>query len=474
VSENIKKYKYYYALMDFLVLSVSFVFTVHTMWIINSATEKLITPVFPLVLFLFMLSIVFIFEFNRLYTAEVIRSRSKQIAAVIKSLMAGSFYIFMTTLLIMSLDLTDTGILVLLFSAVAFSLLYIIRIEILRNVIIRESLKEYNILLVGDGYTARKLSDEVLSRENQNVCIKGLLDDRYNKGAEIGPQGIKVLGKIDELTSLISTDTNIDEVIICSDTISLSEIFSVIDHCIDLNIPVKIASGKLKVISDHFKTDTYFGLPVVDLTPSRTSNLIKRIVDIILSVIGIILLIPVYLIITLLIKLTSSGPILYKHDRIGLNGRTFKFYKFRSMTVSDEDDPLRKEMMLKFMKENIQQDETAKIINHNRLTPIGAFLRKYSLDELPQLFNVLKGDMSLVGPRPCLPYEFENYEPWQRRRVAVIPGCTGLWQITGRSLVTFNDSVLMDLYYINKRSVVFDFALILKTIPVIIFSKGGK
>ncbi len=144
------------------------------------------------------------------------------------------------------------------------------------------------------------------------------------------------------------------------------------------------------------------------------------------------------------------------------------------MTASEEDDPIRKEMMLRFMKEDIKQDETAKIINNYRLTPIGAFLRRYSIDELPQLFNVLKGDMSLVGPRPSLPYEYENYEPWQRKRVSVIPGCTGVWQITGRSLVSFNESVVLDLYYISRCSILFDLIIILKTIPVIIFSRGGK
>ena len=127
--------------------------------------------------------------------------------------------------------------------------------------------------------------------------------------------------------------------------------------------------------------------------------------------------------------------------------------------------------MLEFMK---TQQENTKIINDSRLTKIGKIIRKTSLDELPQLFNVLLGDMSLVGPRPCLPYEYKHYDNWQKRRVSILPGCTGVWQVSGRSSVSFVDSIVLDLYYVNNMSPWLDLKLILKTLPVMIFARGGK
>jgi lipopolysaccharide/colanic/teichoic acid biosynthesis glycosyltransferase len=129
--------------------------------------------------------------------------------------------------------------------------------------------------------------------------------------------------------------------------------------------------------------------------------------------------------------------------------------------------------MLEYIK-NENDENGKKIINENRITEIGKIIRKTSLDELPQLFNVIKGDMSLVGPRPCLPYEFENYASWQKRRVNVLPGCTGVWQVTGRSSVSFKDSIVLDLYYINNMSPWLDLQILLKTIPVMLFARGGK
>jgi lipopolysaccharide/colanic/teichoic acid biosynthesis glycosyltransferase len=141
------------------------------------------------------------------------------------------------------------------------------------------------------------------------------------------------------------------------------------------------------------------------------------------------------------------------------------------MKVTDEKDEERILQMLNFMKDESQK---TKIINDKRVTWIGNLIRKTSLDELPQLFNVLKGDMSLVGPRPCLPYEYKNYDEWQKRRVNVIPGCTGVWQVWGRSSVSFKESVILDLYYMNNMSPWFDLQLLFQTIPAILTARGAK
>ncbi|HSD63629.1 MAG TPA: sugar transferase, partial [Ignavibacteriaceae bacterium] len=201
---------------------------------------------------------------------------------------------------------------------------------------------------------------------------------------------------------------------------------------------------------------------------------IKRLFDIIISFIVIAFLSPVILLIMILIKLTSPGPVLFTQVRIGRYGKPFKFYKFRSMRVISGEDEERKQKMIQFMKNDVTYGNDTKIINDTRVTWIGKIIRKTSLDELPQLFNVLKGEMSLVGPRPCLPYEYDNYDNWQKRRFSAIPGCTGVWQVCGRSSVSFKDSIVLDLYYINNMSPWFDLQLIFKTIPAMLFLRGGK
>jgi exopolysaccharide biosynthesis polyprenyl glycosylphosphotransferase len=471
--DKINRYKYYYALTDFLVLSVSFVLTVYAMMIINDINlERLVTPVLPFVVFLFMLSILFIFDFNRLYTVDMIRSKTQQIFAVIKSLAAGAFYIFLITFLIMSVDLTEIGLLILAFTTVAFSLLYIIRVEVLRSVLLDEKIVDKKVLILGDGSEGKKIAEQLVANGKPEMEICGFLDNSHEAGDEIA-EGITVIGKIEDLENVIES-CRPEEIIISFDSLSYNEIFEVADKCNQLNLDTKIASKQFNVIPENFKTENYFGVPVVEASFKGTSGELKRVMDVFLSLAGLIFLAPLFLIIAVLIKLTSKGPVFYKQQRVGLNGEKFDFYKFRSMYMDDENDEKRKEMMLKFMKDNQVQGANTKVINKKRVTPIGSFLRKYSIDELPQLLNVVKGDMSLVGPRPSLPYEFENYEPWQRKRVDVIPGCTGVWQVSGRSQVSFNESILLDLFYINRMSVWLDIKLILKTIPVMIFSKGGE
>ena len=156
-------------------------------------------------------------------------------------------------------------------------------------------------------------------------------------------------------------------------------------------------------------------------------------------------------------------------------GRPFTFYKFRSMKVNSDKDVTRNAQVIDFIKGNNSGGETnTKIVNRSKITGIGHFMRKTSLDEMPQLFNVLRGEMSLVGPRPCLPVEWNAYEPWQKQRLATIPGCTGIWQTTGRSTVNFEQTVLLDIYYNCNVSLWLDLKIMMNTIPVMVFSKGGE
>lgn len=194
---------------------------------------------------------------------------------------------------------------------------------------------------------------------------------------------------------------------------------------------------------------------------------LKRFFDIVLSLVGLIILAIPCLIIAILIKLCDGGPVLYTQARVGKDGKIFKIYKFRSMYV-DAD-----KLLDKLSEQNEVTGPMFKMKNDPRITSVGRFLRKTSLDELPQLWNVLLGDMSLVGPRPPLPKEVAKYSEYDRQRLWVIPGCTGLWQATERNDVGFDRMVELDLEYIQKRSLMFDAKIILMTFWVIIHPNGA-
>ncbi len=205
----------------------------------------------------------------------------------------------------------------------------------------------------------------------------------------------------------------------------------------------------------------------------------KRLLDVTASLFVLVVGFPFFLAVALLIKLTSKGPVFYDQVRVGEHGEVFTLYKFRTMRP-DNDDSIHREFARSFIQgrmSNSSLDEKApsvyKLTNDPRVTAVGNFLRKTSLDELPQFINILRGEMTIVGPRPPLQYELEHYEDWHKLRLEVKPGLTGLWQVSGRSSVTFNEMVKLDLYYIEHWSLLLDLKIMLRTIPVMLFGSGG-
>ncbi len=200
----------------------------------------------------------------------------------------------------------------------------------------------------------------------------------------------------------------------------------------------------------------------------------KRVIDMTVSLIIILLLLPLFAVIAVLIKFDSPGPVFFRQQRIGDKGKLFTFLKFRSM-YADNDDRIHRQYVTRLIRGEISEDEGVfKITNDPRVTSIGKILRKTSLDELPQFFNVLKGDMTLVGPRPPIPYELAAYQPWHFRRfMECKPGITGLWQVEGRSKTTFDGMVRMDIRYSRARSLLGDLRLLLKTPAALLFTKGA-
>ena len=195
---------------------------------------------------------------------------------------------------------------------------------------------------------------------------------------------------------------------------------------------------------------------------------IKRAFDVIVSSIGLIVLSPVLLLVAIVIKVTSPGPALFAQQRMGVNGRKFTLYKFRTMRKDAHERRAEVEKL------NEMDGPVFKIKNDPRVTPVGRFLRKLSIDEFPQIFNVFIGHMSLVGPRPPLSDEVVQYEPWQRRRLSMRPGITCLWQVSGRNKVDFKQWMKLDLEYIDTWSLWLDFKILMKTVPVVLFGIGAS
>ncbi len=475
---KIPKYKYLFVISDILILSFVLIFTGSTIRLLtNINVDTIQTVISPVILSLsFFTVVLLIFSLNNMYKISVVLVRSAHLTAILRSL----FFIILvavpaTLFLIINLNHAIAAIVSFMISYIFWT--YLLRIELLRGiyVFLKNKGLRRKVLIVGDGKPGRMLAAKLAFENPVGIIIVGFIDETKEIGEEI-INGKKVLGKYKDINTVIKQN-QIDEILIVDETRDYEQLLELVDYCRETKIHVKITSELFKIIPQKLYTEKYENLPVIDISSSYNnywiSGKIKRTFDILVASALFMILSPAFFVIAFLVKISSEGPVFFSQIRVGKGGRPFKFYKFRTMIVIKEEDAERKEKMLEFMKENNSSKSETKVKSDWRITKIGRLLRKTSLDELPQLFNVIKGDMSLVGPRPCLLYEYENYDNWQKRRVNVIPGCTGVWQVIGRSSVSFKDSIVLDLYYINNMSPWMDLQLMLKTIPVIIFGRGG-
>ncbi len=327
------------------------------------------------------------------------------------------------------------------------------------------------ILIVGANERAKHFAEVILYHEEYGYCLAGVLDDDPSRMGVFDGMDLEYLGRTSELESVLSNEV-VDEVYITLtiashyDTIhniaSLCESVGVVVRLVADFFPVRIARRRIDLIED---------VPLLSLSaiPEQQVQLaVKRIIDILVSGLGLLVLVPlVFVPLAVIIRLDSKGPIFFGQERVGMNMRRFKMLKFRSMVVNAE------ELKAKLMEQNEADGPVFKMRKDPRVTRVGRFIRKYSIDEFPQLINVFVGHMSLVGPRPPVPNEVAEYEWDQRRRLSVRPGITGLWQVTGRSDTNFTEWVQLDLDYIDHWSLELDLKILLRTFGAVVRGRGA-
>jgi exopolysaccharide biosynthesis polyprenyl glycosylphosphotransferase len=334
----------------------------------------------------------------------------------------------------------------------------------------REFGSAHYVMVVGLGEPARRLGQQLEDARAYGVRLTGFFSDTP------GPVPVREtelsakypVYSLGELPELLRRHV-IDEVIFAVDSRRLAELEEVLLLCDEEGVRTRVSVDFFPHVNSQVYLDRLGSSPL--LTFSATPHdeirlLVKRVTDIVLAGAALLFLFPVMLVVVLLIRLTSPGPAIFRQVRCGLNGRRFVFYKFRSMCENAHQ--------MRASLEHLSERETAlKIPNDPRLTALGRWLRKFSVDEWPQLWNVLKGDMSLVGPRPAVPEEVEQYKRWQRRRLRMRPGLTCLWAVNGRDAVDFEKWMKLDMEYIDSWSLALDWKIIFRTIPQVLSGRGA-
>ena len=321
----------------------------------------------------------------------------------------------------------------------------------------RSGAHDVSALIVGTGITAIRLLQKLQDHPETGYDVVGFLDDSYEEGCK-DVANRPVLGTIDELRS-VALSQNVSEVFIAEPSLGHTRMLSLVLDCEDLGITFRVVTNLFEVLTAGTPIDLVDDLPLVRLGREQVPGFyepLKRAFDVVGALVGLVITAPLLLWCALRTMQTSPGPPFIAQDRIGYDGESFRMYKFRTMwngvdryAVAPTD------------------------VSDARVTDYGRWLRRTSIDELPQLFNVLTGEMSLVGPRPEMPFIVDTYDDWQRRRLSVKPGITGLWQILGRKDLPMHENLQYDFYYIRNRSLSLDLSILMRTIGTVLSRKGA-
>jgi len=324
-------------------------------------------------------------------------------------------------------------------------------------------------VIVGASPEGKAIAEQLLSAGNSGLGVIGFLDDSLPVHTEV-IEGVRVLGSTDTLESMVA-EREVAEVILVSSSIPrerLLEVFRAFGTSARVNL--RLASGLFEILTTGMHVREFGNVPLLSVDKVRLSGLeafLKSALDYSLALLGLIVLSPLFLVLAILVKLDSRGPVFYRRRVVGLGGRKYNAFKFRTMAQNAD-------AMLQNDPELREQFEGNYKLEHDpRITQVGRFLRRTSLDELPQLVNVLRGEMGLVGPRMITQEELQRYGKWETNLLTVKPGITGLWQVSGRSDMSYDERVSLDMYYIRNYSIWFDLHILFRTIPAVLNGRGA-
>jgi exopolysaccharide biosynthesis polyprenyl glycosylphosphotransferase len=444
---------------DMVILSLS--------WLLSYWTRTKLVPLFgyqinPLASYIKALPIIIISWIGGGYLYGLYRRRKditplEEIQTFIKSVLLGAGIVMSIAFLFREFYLGRS--VVLLFNIYTFFLLGIFRL--IYHKVERELRKRgygrRNVIIVGAGVTGARVLQKIQDNPEIGFNVIGFIDaDPEKVGKKIG--GVEVLGTPDKIEDLIKR-YQVDEVVIALPSMPRDKVMEWVAEMENTGVRFRLVSEAFSVLSKESRVELIGDFPLLELGSGEVSPfypVLKRAMDLLIASFLLILTIPLWVIIAIGIKLDSKGPVFFKQERVGYKGKRFVLYKFRTMFV--HTPPF---------------SESPKDENDPRITRFGRFLRRTSLDELPQLINVIKGEMSLVGPRPEMPFIVERYSKWERKRLDVKPGITGLWQILGRKNLPLQENIHYDFYYIKNRSIILDLMILLKTIPAVLKRKGA-
>ena len=356
----------------------------------------------------------------------------------------------------------------LFYGALAFALLYVSLLragyEWLTGVLLRAAGYRRRAVLVGTGKHIRDVAHALSDASHSSLEVVGFLSPKA-----LPANGLRPLGSLDDLERVLGSE-RIDEVIIADPDFPQVEAVELVDQCHQCGVRVRLAPSTMEILIHRAEFVPGQSVPLFELGPPAFEGVdfaLKRAFDIVGATLLLLLLSPLLLAIVLAVRLTSRGPIVFRSTRRGIGQRPFACLKFRTMHTDAEE---RQEDLEEL---NEASGALFKIRNDPRLTRVGRLLRRFSLDELPQLVNVLRGEMSLVGPRPLPQRDYDRLEDWHRKRYLVLPGITGLWQVSGRSELDFDDLVHLDFIYLEHWSLALDLTILLKTIPAVLSQRGA-
>jgi len=326
-------------------------------------------------------------------------------------------------------------------------------------------LRPRGVIIVGSSDLALQVAERIQEYAWTGLNLRGLVDDPPLKAETSLP----LLGSLADLREVILSH-NIEEVVIALRDQSYDTINDIVAMLQELPVRIRVVPGYFSLALFRATVEDFGGMPLINLRDpalSSSQRLVKRIFDLVIGSLSLVVALPVMALIAVAIRLDSPGPILFKQERIGENGRPFTVYKFRSMYVDAE------QRLEELRNQNEASGPLFKVRDDPRRTRVGRFIRTTSIDEIPQFLNVLRGEMSIVGPRPGLPNEVAQYQEWHHKRLQVLPGITGMWQVSGRSNLTFDEMVMLDIYYAENWSLSLDLRIMLRTIPQILFGDGA-